>query len=145
MKTAHFTIGGELIVPEMENLEGLDYAIVEYGGDCCGRNGVEDFRRIYSLTADEILDSGVTPVILSLPPVEISRWLDAGSPYLWHESVNMELCRFAHENGFPFIDITTPILKSGKIAAYLDKAGTRLNELGRAFVNTIVSDRLALC
>lgn len=125
-------------------IEDSDYAIIEYNGDYSISNDLKVFRRHYIMTMSEILDEGATPVILSLPPVDVRRSIDGQKAYLWHEAINMELYRIAIENGLQFIDITTPMLTSAKLDSYLDKDGMSLNSDGEKFVEDIVKNELQL-
>lgn len=121
-----------------------NYSVVEYNGDYYGKQSIREFMGKIRRKAIEIIDNGLTPVILSLPPIDMSRWMDDYTPYLWHEAANMELCRLAHENGFPFIDITTPIICKGKVSDFLADDGIRLNENGNKLVSELICSKLAL-
>ena len=83
-------------------------------------------------------------MLLSLPPLELRRWLDGCNAYLWHEAVNMELCRLAWQNGIPFIDITTPMLGEGKRRKLLKEDGLQLSREGESFVNSLIDKEFAL-
>jgi len=124
------------------SVEDFDYALIEYKGDFCVSNDLKAFRRHYIMTMSEVLDQGPTPVILSLPPVDITRSIDGASSYLWHEAINMELYRIAVENGFQFIDITTPILRTADLKTYLGADGMQLSDAGNRLVDSIVRNEL---
>lgn len=117
-----------------------EYVLIEYKGACVSRDELSEMRSECVKTAAEILDQGETPVILSLPPMDLGNCLDGGSAYLWHEAVNLELYKIAAENGFQYIDITTPLISKGK--SMLASDGVRLSDEGHKAVSDIVKSEL---
>lgn len=136
------SVGRAGAVTRLGNIKDSDFALMEYGGDYNIRNDLKAVRRRYIMTMSEILDQGATPVILSLPPVDVRRSIDGNTAYLWHEAINMELYKIAVENGFQFIDITTPMLASEKLGNYLDKDGISLSAEGHRLVEDIIRTEL---
>ena len=133
----------DLKAKNMENIRTNnygEYVIIEYKGECVSRDELSEMRSACVRTASEIMDNGETPVILSLPPMDLGSCLDGCAAYLWHEAVNLELYKIAAENGFQYIDITTPLISKGK--AMLASDGVRLSDEGHRYVNDIVKSEL---
>lgn len=144
MKTITIRIGEELRIPEGTRFGDEDYAIIKLATETLSGTGLRALRKALAEIITEIEEAGVSPVILSLPPLELGRWLDGCRAYLWHEAVNMELCRLAWQNGIPFIDITTPMLSGGRLDEMLGEDGIQLSRSGEDFVNEVIDRELAL-
>lgn len=144
MKTIDIRLDKDFRIPSYVQVEGNDYAIIRLTSDTMSGLGLRELRKALAEAISGIEAEGVTPVLLSLPPLELRRWLDGCNAYLWHEAVNMELCRLAWQNGIPFIDITTPMLGEGKLRKLLKEDGLQLSREGESFVNSLIDKELAL-
>lgn len=144
MKTIDIRLDKDFRIPSGIEVEGNDYAIIRLTSDTMSGLGLRELRKALAEAISGIEAEGVTPVLLSLPPLELRRWLDGCNAYLWHEAVNMELCRLAWQNGIPFIDITTPMLGEGKLRKLLKEDGLQLSREGESFVNSLIDKELAL-
>ena len=144
MKTIDIRLDKDFRIPSDVQVEGNDYAIIRLTSDTMSGLGLRELRKALAEAISGIEAEGVTPVLLSLPPLELRRWLDGCNAYLWHEAVNMELCRLAWQNGIPFIDITTPMLGEGKLRKLLKEDGLQLSREGESFVNSLIDKELAL-
>lgn len=144
MKTIDIRLDKDFRIPSDVQVEGNDYAIIRLTSDTMSGLGLLELRKALAEAISGVEAEGVTPVLLSLPPLELRRWLDGCNAYLWHEAVNMELCRLAWQNGIPFIDITTPMLGEGKLRKLLKEDGLQLSREGESFVNSLIDKELAL-
>ena len=153
-----------------------DYVILEFGGNDCDFNWKEvaedpdkghlpmstisDFIRTYTTIINEIKELGKIPVLLSLPPIDSSRyfkhiskgingdnimkWMRYDRQYItnWHERYNIEIFKLAIANAVPIIDITSVFLERKNYSDYLCADGIHPNEKGHKLIAKAIREHV---
>lgn len=162
---------GESILERNLNLireSSGQYVVLEFGGNDCDFNWkeisedpdrkhlpmstIENFTATYTAIIDEIKNTGKTPVLLSLPPIDSARyfkhiskglsgenilkWMRNDKQYItnWHERYNIEIFKLAIANEVPVIDITSIFLEKKDYARYLCSDGIHPNVKGHKLI-----------
>ena len=162
---------GESILERNLNLireSSGQYVVLEFGGNDCDFNWkeisedpdrkhlpmstIENFTATYTAIIDEIKNTGKTPVLLSLPPIDSARyfkhiskglsgenilkWMRNDKQYItnWHERYNIEIFKLAIANEVPVIDITSVFLEKKDYARYLCPDGIHPNVKGHKLI-----------
>lgn len=164
-------VEGEAILERA--LERIDefterFVFLEFGGNDCdfdwkaisdlssgkvdSKTPISIFRNYYYAMIDMIRRVGKEPVILSLPPIDstkyyqwITRNLDSNNilsflegdiKFLenWHERYNLEVFQIARNKNAKIIDITSPILEKKNYSNYLCIDGIHPNEEGHILI-----------
>lgn len=153
---------------------GAEYVVCEFGGNDCDfiwddiskspsdyhypRNLIKEFHKQYSELIRDIRLMEIEPILLSLPPICSSNyietlsekynregmmsWLEEDKNFLnsWHEMYNLEVFKIARECDAELIDISSPILKKKNYCKYICSDGIHPNECGhRIIANEIIS------
>lgn len=160
-------------------LSKYDHIFLELGGNDCDfswediakdpysdhtpKTPPDEFDKIYTRVINEIRDNKSKPVILTLPPLDpskyfswISRSLDPdnilkwlGSVdmiYRWQEMYNIRILMLASALSVPVIDIRSPFLKQINYSNLLCKDGIHPNSAGYELIyRTIAEKYLNIC
>ncbi len=160
----------EAKIPE----QGL--AILEFGGNDCDflwpeisekpneqHNPNVPFEKFTSLYRDlihKLKAKGLTPVLLSLPPLDADRYFETFSKtlnkenvlhwlqgttrtiYQWHEAYNAAIAALAQETKSLYLDIRRPFLLSFHPQDYICSDGIHPNEQGHQLIADFVIHRL---
>ncbi len=153
-----------------------EYVILEFGGNDCDFNWKEvaerpdeghlpmstisDFVETYTNIINVIKSLGKTPVLLSLPPIDssryfahisrgisgenIMRWMRYDKQYItnWHERYNIEIFKLAIANDVPIIDITSIFLERKNYSDYLCEDGIHPNGEGHKLIAAAIKDHV---
>jgi len=174
-------VGKKILNRHIQNLAGAEFALLKFGGNDSAykwneigddpdrhhepNTSLESFRQQYLDVAQEIKDLGVTPVLLSLPPIDtekyyasvtrgmderqkanVEKWL-LGQPsyiYNWHEIYNLEIFKLAAQNNFKLIDLTSAFLERRDYKSMLCDDGMHPNERGHRLIADTICNNLAL-
>lgn len=162
----------------MINLENnnYDYVIFEFGGNDCDFNWkeisnnpnieylpnttIEEFRQTYNELINRIKELKMTPVLMSLPPIDaikyfnkisenlnsdnILKWMNGNKQFItnWHERYNIEVFKLAIENKIDIIDITSKFLEIKKYDQLLCDDGIHPNEQGHELIVKEIQEHL---
>lgn len=152
------------------------YVILEFGGNDCDFNWkeisedpdkkhlpmstIENFSSTYTEIISDILDMGKIPVLLSLPPIDSSRyfrhisrglsgenimkWMRNDKQYItnWHERYNIEIFKMAIACQVPVIDITSVFLEKKNYSRYLCEDGIHPNEEGHKLIAKAIEEHV---
>ena len=150
------------------------YVILEFGGNDCDFNWKEiaedpdrehlpfntiaDFVSTYTNIIKEIKDMGKRPVLLSLPPIDstryfahisrdlnaenIMKWMRNDKQFMtnWHERYNIEVFKMAIANEVPVIDITSIFLEEKDYSRYLCADGIHPNDEGHKLIAKAIQE-----
>lgn len=150
------------------------YVILEFGGNDCDFNWKEiaedpdrehlpfntiaDFVSTYNNIIKEIKDMGKRPVLLSLPPIDstryfahisrglnaenIMKWMRNDKQFMtnWHERYNIEVFKMAIANEVPVIDITSIFLEEKDYSRYLCADGIHPNDEGHKLIAKAIQE-----
>lgn len=142
--------------------------LLEFGGNDCNLNWSEisknprgthiaavplnDFNLKYDKIIQEVKKSGVRPIVMTLPPLEPTRffhWISRGlseynimeylrfdvqSIYDWHEMYNQSVIEIAAKNNVDIIDISSAFLSEDDYSKYLCIDGMHPNEAGHKII-----------
>lgn len=160
--------GQDILEHHKSDLASCDLTILEFGGNDCdlawneisetpwqphtAAVSLEDFRENLTHMVDEIHEAGSTPVLLSLPPLESSRfykWVsngldwegilhflkeDINNIFHWQEDYDQVIRRVAEEKDVPLIDIRKGFLEKDSYRDYLCIDGMHPNEKGHDLI-----------
>ncbi|NLG89108.1 MAG: SGNH/GDSL hydrolase family protein [Clostridiaceae bacterium] len=146
-----------------------DIVLIEYGGNDCDFNwdeiskdpfadhaphtGFEKFEKTLFDTVSFIKEKGITPVLMSLPPLNADRyldWISKNNPivktnilkwlgsvtkiYWWQERYNSVIVRIAEETKTLWIDIRSAFLRFPDFSELLCIDGIHPNRNGHAVI-----------
>ena len=170
--------GEKIIERNMEKISQSEIALLEFGGNDSDHNWVEiaetprqehepktplqTFISTYRQIITKLKNSGTTPVILSLPPIDCDRffayftqnmdsiqknniigWLGGNINLiaLWHEMYNKEVVKIAYSCDIKLIDISPIFLKHRNYNSLLCFDGIHPNVKGQELIaNQIIED-----
>ena len=152
------------------------YVILEFGGNDCDFNWkeisedpdkkhlpmstIDNFTSTYVEIINAIQDLGKIPVLLSLPPIDSSRyfrhisrglsgenimkWMRNDKQYItnWHERYNIEIFKMAINCQVPVIDITSIFLEKKNYSRYLCEDGIHPNEEGHKLIARAIEEHV---
>ncbi len=152
------------------------YVILEFGGNDCDFNWkeisedpdrkhlpmstIDNFTSTYMEIINAIQDMGKIPVLLSLPPIDSSRyfrhisrglsgenilkWMRNDKQYItnWHERYNIEIFKMAINCQVPVIDITSIFLEKKNYSRYLCEDGIHPNEEGHKLIARAIEEHV---
>ena len=152
------------------------YVILEFGGNDCDFNWkeisedpdrkhlpmstIENITSTYMEIINSIQDMGKIPVLLSLPPIDSTRyfrhisrglsgenilkWMRNDKQYItnWHERYNIEIFKMAINCQVPVIDITSIFLEKKNYSRYLCEDGIHPNEEGHKLIAKAIEDHV---
>lgn len=165
---------GSTVTKGMKMLERLgdevskyDYTAIEFGGNDCNYTWSEvsaspdsahfcltppeKFRSVYKELVNKIRSLGSKPVIVSLPPIDSSKfykWIIRGLneanifSFLgdkerlgrWQQFYNLTVSQIARSMGVPFIDITSPFFQGSDFKDLFCTDGIHPNESGHRLI-----------
>ena len=160
-----FNDNSDLMLSRLEKdviSEHPDYAILEVGGNDCNfkwneiiEKPEEEHQAIVSLDrylanistlVTRIRESGITPIIATLPPLDpvryyqtisnqynssVGKWIDKmGGIQFWHGLYNDHLNKLADELAVPKIDVRSAIKKTGNLFPLISDDGIHLTAEG---------------
>lgn len=161
--------GLEIIRQKKDKLKNFQYTALEFGGNDCDfdwqeisdrgegeyipKTPLPTFKKTYAQIIDEVRQAGSSPILLSLPPIDASRyfkWISHGKNtenilkwigdvdhiYRWHERYNLVLFELSREKNVPLINITDAFLESPHYQAFICEDGIHLNEAGHRLIYT---------
>jgi len=172
--------GQEVISKMIQPVSGIkpfDYAFLEFGGNDCDFNWKEismdsraehlpktplpEFVSTYEKIVGDLKASGVTPVIMTMPPLvaesyynwfcrdivqkeNILIWLggDTEAIYYWHERYNSAVWEVATKTNSHVIDIRKVFLEQKNYKQYLCTDGIHLNQAGHDMVYHVLIDSI---
>ena len=165
--------GEKILESHNTELSNYDYTLLEFGGNDCDFNWpdvaaapdkmhlpnvpLSQFTNYYKDIITKIKESGSTPVMLSLPPLNPNSFFDWVSKglnkdnilkyihdihfiYRWHESYNLQLFELADEYDIPIIDIRKEFLQQKNYEDYLCIDGMHPNAKGHQLILKSLSD-----
>jgi len=142
-------LGSKPLKQQVAEFEGTEFALLTYN-DKGSKKGTDmkSFRKQFMRAVAEFIEKGITPVLLSLPPIDCER-LFGGSQnrsriYSQHEIYNLEIFKLAADNDLPCVDITTPFFRQGDFRTLLCEDGIHPNEDGSRLIENTISGSLAL-
>lgn len=118
------------------------------------------FEQTYLQLIEHVRKSGLTPILLNLPPVDharyftwigrelnadnILKWLGGSSEFIyrWHEQYNVAVHRIAQTANVKLIDIRSVFLQRRDYCEYLSDDGIHPNETGHALIAEAVMQYL---
>ena len=153
-----------------------NYVILEFGGNDCDFNWkeiaedperkhlpfstIENFKETYKNIIEEVKNMGKEPVLLSLPPIDSTRyfthisrglngdnilqWMRGDKQYItnWHERYNIEVFKIAIEEQVPIIDITSIFLEKKNYSRFLCADGIHPNLEGHKLIAKAIENHL---
>jgi len=165
-----FTVdrGREALLKDLEKGLDCDYALLEFGGNDCdfdwaaisaapdGRHEpktpISRFVRTLEEMADDVLQAGATPVLMTLPPIDAERyfhflgrrgndleailhWLgDVQMIYRFQESYSNAIARLAAARELLLVDVRARFLDRCNYRSLAAADGIHLTEAGYALV-----------
>jgi len=117
-----------------------------------------EFKRLYGQAIEEIRSNGGRPIILTLPPLEptrffnwvsrginkenILKWLgDVDMIYRWQEMYNVEVMLLASKLAVPIIDIRSAFLRCNHYRDLLCSDGIHPNNNGYSLIYKTISEQ----
>lgn len=175
---AHFGItaprGAELLERDLKKGLDCEYAVVEFGGNDCSflwdevaedpgfdhqpNTLVPQFEETLAAMVERLRGAGVTPVLMTLPPVDSDRhlyfigkndkgrqnilqWLgDAHMIYRFHELYSRTIEKVAHDTGAILVDVRKRFLDKHNLKELLGEDGIHLSEKGYRMIGEAFSD-----
>lgn len=116
------------------------------------KTGLKEFEDTYLSLIDEVKESGKTPVLLDLPPVDharyfawisrnlnsdnILKWLGGSSEFIyrWHEQYSIAVQKIAQAANVRLIDIRSAFLRVRDFSSLLCNDGIHPNEAGHRLI-----------
>jgi lysophospholipase L1-like esterase len=169
------TVGKKLIERHADKLPNYTYTALEFGGNDCdfdwkaisenpealhiAKTPIDEFEVIYSDIIDSVIDTGSTPVLFSLPPLNARRyfsWISKGLNsenilhwlgdeehiYRWHEMYNIAVLKLASAKNVMLIDIRRAFLETRNYLGLLCEDGIHPNEAGHALISEVIRKRV---
>jgi lysophospholipase L1-like esterase len=177
----NYAVHGYTVLQGLESFEQMQIepgarCVIQFGGNDCDFNWKEvaerpdeghlpmstisDFVETYTNIINVIKSLGKTPVLLSLPPIDssryfahisrgisgenIMRWMRYDKQYItnWHERYNIEIFKLAVANDVPIIDITSIFLERKNYSDYLCEDGIHPNGEGHKLIAAAIKDHV---
>ena len=162
--------GWALLSRALTKQKPCDFLVLEYGGNDCNHNWLEvsqapeeahapvtlleHFRATMKQMIDSVRAIGITPVLVSLPPIHAQRYLDhivattVGTDadkivswlgdvqmiYRFQELYSSAVTKLAWETGVPYVDIRAAFLDRHNYETLLCEDGIHPNEAGHALI-----------
>ena len=156
-----------------------DMVLLEFRGNDCDFNlaevsldpdgehkpntSYEDFVEAMQKMIQTLLAKGITPVLMSLPPIDSFRFFDwvtkpenidadkvlsfiGEKEYIYRhqERYSRAITRLAYENGLPLIDVRDAFLKEKNVNQCLCADGIHPNEKGQKLIQDVLSTQYLL-
>ena len=161
--------GAPIVQRTIQNDPAVSFVVLEYGGNDCDfdwvdvartpeeehlcRTPLPKFLKIYRELIAWLLDRGVVPIIMNLPPIDGSRYVDflvrergiererlmrfleePEKVTRFHELYSLQIDRLAYETGLYLVDVRSPFLNLKRLGNYLCADGIHPNEAGHAII-----------
>jgi lysophospholipase L1-like esterase len=160
--------GRQTLEKHLNELRDSDYTLLAYGGNDCDLNwkeiaenpfaihkasvSLEKFRAVITEMIRKVRRAGSTPILMTLPPLDpsrffqwVSRDLDWESIYefldrdldtisAWHDSYSQVLTEVAADCQVPLVDVRRAFLEQGDYRPYLCADGMHPNEKGHRLI-----------
>lgn len=175
---AHFGItaprGAELLERDLKRGLDCEYAVIEFGGNDCSflweevaedpdydhqpNTAVQQFGETLTAMVEKLQAAGVTPILMTLPPVDSERhlhfigkndagrrnilqWLgDAHMIYRFHELYSRTIEKVARHTGAILVDVRQRFLDKHNLKELLGQDGIHLSEKGYRLICEAFSD-----
>lgn len=156
-QTVFMNFGGndsDFLWPEISNTPDTYHA---------PKTSVEQFVQTYVSLIECVKESGKTPILLNLPPVDhtkyfawisrdlnadnILKWLGGTSEFIyrWHEQYSIAVPKIAQSAKAMLIDIRSAFLERRDYCDFLSADGIHPNENGQALIARMVLQQLEGC
>ncbi len=166
--------GSKSLSRTLESGAAFEAAVLEYGGNDCDFNWdevarepeaehqpntpLQDFIACYSGMIQSIKDRGITPVLVTLPPLDaeryfrwitrngadarnILRWLgDVHHIYRWHERYSNAVSTLARQFACPLVDVRDAFLSQRNYSDLMCADGIHPNEKGHALMESVFEE-----
>lgn len=163
--------GKTIIGKHLKDISKSKYTLLEYGGNDCDFNwpeiaknpsaihnpntGIQEFAMCYKSIIDDVRFAGSEPILLSLPPIDSSKfyrhiskdmdetgrnnimsWLKGSIEAIgnWHELYNLEIFKMGIALKVQVVDITSSFLAQFHIEDYLCEDGIHPNQEGQRLI-----------
>lgn len=121
---------------------------------------IDVFEQIYLKLIERVKESGKTPILLNLPPVDhmkyfawisrdlnadnILKWLGGTSEFIyrWHEQYNVAVHKIAQTAKLKLIDIRSAFLERRDYCDFLSADGIHANEQGHSMISQIILQKI---
>ncbi|MEA5060415.1 MAG: SGNH/GDSL hydrolase family protein [Candidatus Pelethousia sp.] len=154
------------------------FALVEYGGNDCDydwkavaaapdanhqpHTSIAEFLRTLEHMADELIQKGVKPLLMTLPPIDAERYLsficrdgtnrenivkwlgETQMIYRFQEMYSASILKLALHRGFPLVDVRPYFLDKHNYADLISIDGIHPSEEGYALIHTAFDEYLRL-
>ena len=167
--------GERILDKSIQRLQGAHYVLLEYGGNDSDydwkaiaqdpnkqhlpRTTIDNYERTYERVITKLQQAGMTPLVLSLPPMDAERyfrffttgwndqqkdnvmqWLMGSTNTIMsgHELYNMATWKVAQRTNTQWIDVTSDLLIGHQYRNYLCEDGIHPNELGQARIADMI-------
>ncbi|MBQ1471669.1 SGNH/GDSL hydrolase family protein [Eubacterium sp. AB3007] len=168
--------GKQTLDRHLAELCDADYTLLEYGGNDCDLNwqeisenpfalhkatvSLDRFRSVITSMIQTVRQAGSTPVLMTLPPLDSSRFfqwvsrdLDWESIYefldrdldnigTWHDNYSQVLTEVAADQHIPLIDVRSAFLEQDDYRELLCADGMHPNEKGHRLIEEQVAKTL---
>lgn len=165
----------------LEKIRQCDFTLLEFGGNDCDfiwsdiaespddehfpKTPLDEFTSTYMDYIDWLRREGSQPIMLSLPPLSVSKffrhisrgmddrrktniikWLGGTEDFIrnWHERYNIEIFKVASLLKVPIIDITSTFLERQDMDDYICDDGMHPNEKGHRLIAEAVCSQVIL-
>jgi len=152
----------------IEDIDKADRTVLEFGGNDCDfvwaevssrpddehlpKTPISEFCKEYYEVIENLKKENARTILLNLPPLDASRylnwiskglskenilkWLGGSCEYIyrWHEMYNMKICEIASKLNVPVIDIRSAFLEKRNYSDYLCADGIHPNEMGHKLI-----------
>jgi lysophospholipase L1-like esterase len=168
--------GLQLVRRQEHYLPGYDAVLLEFGGNDCDydwkavstdpkgshrpKTPLSEFLSGYTEIVDRIRTAGAEPIVLSMPPLEPTRYLDwiskgcskanilqwlgsADTIYRWQEMYNLQVMALSRRLCVPFIDFRSIFLSNHHYSDWLCLDGIHPNWEGYTVIWDTVKEALA--
>ncbi len=170
------TTGRQIIERHAMELSGYRFVALEFGGNDCDfdwaavsdrpddihlpKTPISEFETHYEGIIDSVKAAGGNPVLMSLPPLDASRyfsfitrglnaenilkWLgDVDRIYRWHELYNLAVLKLAATKNVPLIDIRRAFLETRDYTKMYCEDGIHPNEAGHSLISEVAKGFMA--
>lgn len=166
--------GEQQLLRRKDTLDTYTHALLEFGGNDCDFNWreiaenpegvhlpntpVTDFIARYEQLIDDLRKNGVTPILMTLPPLDpdrffetisaglnkenILKWLGGhkDATYRWHESYSLAVIDLARRKEVPVIDVRSAFLVRTDYRDLICDDGMHPNEKGHRVILEMLLD-----
>ncbi len=159
-----------------EQIAPYSYALVEYGGNDCDfdwaaiaqapekehqpHTSIATFTRILETMAHELMQKGVKPLLMTLPPLDAERYLsficrggisranivqwlgETQMIYRFQEMYSAAILKLALARGLPLVDVRSYFLDKHNYGDLVSQDGIHPSEEGYALIHTAFDEYL---